>query len=95
MISGIPWNQYAKDEEPTQRECIIGVLPGGGWMIRWVDNDDEPVLGWLVNEVGEAFPLHVQDGEGLASATDNSNNGRLWHPGIPRTIPAELKEGIK
>lgn len=71
-------------KEVRERREIIGVVPGGGWMIEWqVDGEDasfaDPIVAWVVYSDGQAVPVDT-DSTGEAFPVTSSSDWRVYHP---------------
>lgn len=70
----------------TDSDRAISAIPGGGWMIRWTDDEGgtsvEPVVAWLVDATGMLTPAIV-DEDGFTSGGDPRtvvNPPKFFHP---------------
>ncbi|MEV5937971.1 hypothetical protein [Streptomyces sp. NPDC051994] len=78
-------DEMAGFKEVREANRIIGVAPGGGWVITWFDEEEgwessHPVLAWAIREDGSAEAI---DTDPTGDACIASNVGGAWrfsHP---------------
>jgi hypothetical protein len=60
----------------------IGLLPAGGWRVRWPNDDgsfdSEPIIGWLVETGGYARAI-IPEEPGSGIPVDAIKGGEVYH----------------
>ena len=61
------------EDQITTGTKVIAALPADGWYAELVDGQTFPVIGWVVQDDGQAFGLTVA-GNGVVPAYDLGND---------------------
>ncbi|MEU5872487.1 hypothetical protein AB0A73_13145 [Glycomyces sp. NPDC047369] len=87
LVRADSWSGFdgiTEDESP-----IVAVLPGGGWLVEWTNDEDgttstEPLLAWAVNSAGWATPIDAAT-DGIAMPLEDDSKGWRLIPPSGRT----------
>ncbi|MFE6156151.1 hypothetical protein [Streptomyces sp. NPDC057889] len=78
-------DEMAGFKEVREANRIVGIAPGGGWVITWFDKEEgwessQPVLAWAIREDGSAEAVDT-DPTGDACVVSNVGGDRRFsHP---------------
>lgn len=68
----------------SHQAATVGVIPGGGWLVEFTDDDGstwiEPILAWTVEADGSVKPQAVEVDGSVYSLASLGGKWRIFHP---------------
>ncbi|MFF4727614.1 hypothetical protein ACFY3M_20105 [Streptomyces mirabilis] len=78
-------DEMAGFKEVREANPIVGIAPGGGWVITWFDKDEgwessQPVLAWAIRANGSAEAVDTDPTGDACVVSDVGGDRRFSHP---------------
>jgi hypothetical protein len=70
-----------EDAEPDSYGEYVGIIPGGGWQVKYTDGEIVPVAYWTMSSGGSAIPAVQDDVNSTAPLYHVADNYELVPPG--------------